>query len=65
MLNTFMQPHFAFTLRRLLCDCDYECDTLYVNLIKKIVKKIQIIQNNCICFCQYIFHIFHIYSSKG
>ena len=51
--NQFLTPE----LRRLLCNAiiqphfDYACSAWYPNLTQKLKKKLQVMQNKCICFC--------------
>ena len=51
--NQFLTPEF----RRLMCNaiiqlhCDYACSAWYPNLTQKLKKKLQVMQNKCICFC--------------
>ena len=51
--NRFLTPE----LRRLMCNAiiqphfDYACSAWYPNLTQKLKKKLQVMQNKCICFC--------------
>ena len=51
--NRFLTPE----LRRLLCNAiiqphfDYACSAWYPNLTQKLKKKLQVMQNKCVCFC--------------
>ena len=51
--NQFLTPE----LRRLLCNAiiqphfDYACSAWYPNLTQKLKKKLQVMQNKCVCFC--------------
>ena len=40
LYNAIMQPHF-----------DYACSAWYPNLTLKLKKKLQVMQNKCICYC--------------
>ena len=51
--NQFLTPE----LRQLLCNAiiqphfDYTCSAWYPNLTQKLKKKLQVMQNKCVCFC--------------
>ena len=51
--NRFLTPE----LRRLMCNAiiqphfDYACSAWYPNLTQELKKKLQVMQNKCICFC--------------
>ena len=49
LCNALIQPHF-----------DYACPALYPNLNEVMKKKIQIMQNKCICFCLKLDKMHHI-----
>ena len=60
--NSFLTPG----LRRMLCNAliqphfDYACSVWYPNFNEKLERKLQIMQNKCICFCLKIDKMHHI-----